>query len=118
MKELEETKVKIKQECEHWQKIYETGCNDPFWPDGTNCNLTRNHIIGYKAKIAELCETMGIDLPDEYYIPTPPEVAKNYMANMHPKDRCQIERIKRLKAHGKLSAKRTKYENTGQMSFI
>ena len=35
--------------------INENSCNDPFWPDGCNMNLTRNHIISYK-NIAELCE--------------------------------------------------------------
>lgn len=28
-----------------WNHINENGCNDPFWPDGCNMNLTRNHII-------------------------------------------------------------------------
>ena len=31
-----------------WTFNNENGCNDPFWPDGCNLNLTRNHIISYK----------------------------------------------------------------------
>lgn len=48
----------IIRERDHWNYINENGCNDPFWPDGCNMNLTRNHIISYKRDIAELCEKL------------------------------------------------------------
>ena len=35
----------IRREIEHWKDINQNGCSDPFWPDGCNMNLTRNHII-------------------------------------------------------------------------
>lgn len=35
----------IRREIEHWKVINQNGCNDPFWSDGCNMNLTRNHII-------------------------------------------------------------------------
>ena len=34
-----------------WQRLYENGGSDPFWPDGVNLNLVRNHIIYYKGQI-------------------------------------------------------------------
>ena len=45
---IEEYATQIVREINQWNYILENGCNDPFWPDGTNLNLTRNHIISYK----------------------------------------------------------------------
>lgn len=50
---IEEYAAQIVREIGHWNYILENGCNDPFWPDGTNLNLTRNHIISYKREIAD-----------------------------------------------------------------
>lgn len=33
------------KELERWNAIRKNGSNDPFWPDGVNLNLVRNHII-------------------------------------------------------------------------
>ena len=65
-----------------WTFINENGCNDPFWPDGCNLNLTRNHIISYKRAIAELCEKTGMTLPEEYFLKVPSEVDDNYMKSI------------------------------------
>lgn len=32
----------IRREIEQWKDINQNGCNDPFWSDGCNMNLTRN----------------------------------------------------------------------------
>ncbi len=56
---IEEYAHQIMLEIGHWNYILENGCNDPFWPDGTNMNLTRNHIISYKLEIAKYCEATG-----------------------------------------------------------
>ena len=61
-----------------WKKIYQNGCGDPFWPDGTNLNLTRNHIIWYRRQCEE--ELNADDFPEQYYIPVPEEVDSKYMA--------------------------------------
>lgn len=71
----------IKSIC-RWEYINENGCNDPFWSDGCNMNLCRNHIISAKVNIMEICETEGIGYPEEYFLPTPPEVDNLYMANL------------------------------------
>lgn len=54
--ELLECRAQIIREREHWKHINEKGCNDPFWPDGCNLNLARNHILYYRRKIEELCQ--------------------------------------------------------------
>lgn len=78
----------LKQDCEEivgrlvrWHIIKDYGCQDPFYADGCNMNLVRNHIIYYKKRIMALCQSQSWDLPEEYYLPTPPVVSENYMAN-------------------------------------
>lgn len=61
-----------------WDFILENGCSDPFWADGVNMNLVRNHIIFYKQKLSE--ETTLFQLPEAVYRETPPVVDNDYMA--------------------------------------
>ena len=83
----------IRREIEHWKAINQNGCNDPFWSDGCNMNLTRNHIISYQRQIREICTENQLPLPEEYYLSIPPEVDNNYMANLKQKPR--VERLRR-----------------------
>lgn len=109
---LKEECQELLKEIESWKNICENGCSDPFWPDGTNMNLTRNHIIYHKTKIEGLCIIMALSFPSEYYIPTPPEVSNYYMANLKQK-----ERVKRISSGGKvLTTKKLIYDDS-QMSF-
>lgn len=87
----------ILHEVNHWQNIAENGCSDPFWPDGGNMNLTRNHVIYDKRLIREICDQIHLDLPEEYFISTPPEVSDAYMATMKAVDELHMRRIERLK---------------------
>lgn len=59
------------REWKCWQAYYNQGGQDPFHEDGTNLNLTRNHMIHYI--------NLGVIPPDD--MPLPPEVPWNYMAN-------------------------------------
>lgn len=52
--EIEQLRKDIVQELAHWKNLRKYGCQDPFWPDG--------------------------NLPEEYYLPTPPVVDNNYLA--------------------------------------
>ena len=61
-----------------WDFIRENGCSDPFWTDGVNMNLVRNHIIFYKQKLSE--ETTVFLLPEAFYRETPPLLDNDYMA--------------------------------------
>lgn len=76
--EIEQLRKDIVQELAHWKNLRKYGCQDPFWPDGTNMNLVRNHIIYAKERLKELIPDGN--LPEEYYLPTPPVVDNNYLA--------------------------------------
>lgn len=112
-------KQKLEKECSEllgevarWKDICENGCSDPFWPDGANMNLTRNHIIYRKWRIATLCVMQDLALPGEYFIPTPTEVPEGYMANLR-----QERRVKRLISMGTaVTTEKPKYDDA-QMSF-
>ena len=111
--ELKEHRERIIEEREDWKYINEHGCNDPSWPDGSNMNLVRNHILYYRVKIEEICKETGIPFPEEYFLPVPPEVPENYMANLKQK-----ERVKRLRDFGDvLVTRKTKFDDDGQLSF-
>ena len=36
-----------------WESLYKQGGSDPFYPDGVNLNLVRNHILYFKRQIEE-----------------------------------------------------------------
>lgn len=104
---LEEHCKDIRRELRNWHYINEHGCNDPFWPDGCNMNLTRNHVIYALRQIAELCEEHGWELPEEYYLPVPPKVPDNYMATLD-----QVERVKRIRQCSEgLTTVKTNYDD-------
>lgn len=70
--------AQIAASIEQWNRLKENGCSDPFWSDGVNMNLVRNHVIFYKKSCEkELAEG---DYPPEYSLKTPPEVSNDYMA--------------------------------------
>lgn len=110
--ELKYLRKEIRQEIDHWEDINQNGCNDPFWPDGCNMNLTRNHIIYAKCQITQICDEYCIPIPEEMYLPTPPEVNDYYMANLK-----QRERVKRIDHPEKITMKRMKYDRE-QMSLF
>ena len=68
----------LKESFSSWENLYQYGGSDPFWSDGCNLNLVRNHIIYYKREIEE---TMSAgQYPEIYHRETPPEVDRDYMA--------------------------------------
>lgn len=73
-----------------WRHIAVNGCSDPFWPDGGNMNLLRNHLIYYKRLIREVCAENDFDLPAEAFYPDLPYVDENYFAKPNS------ERAKRI----------------------
>lgn len=108
---------KLKELCKNiirekirWEHINEYGCNDPFWPDGCNMNLTRNHILAYRIEIEEICAENGIHLPEEYYYKIPPVVDDNYMASLNQKKR--VERL--IQQGNRLTRKKVKFVDDGE----
>lgn len=61
-----------------WKHLYKFGGQDPFWEDGCNMNLVRNHIIYYKKEIEKYYTPE--EYPAEYYSPLPPKVDYKFMA--------------------------------------
>ena len=74
----EDYEASLKLSFSRWESLYQYGGSDPFWSDGCNLNLVRNHIINYKRLITE---TMPPEqYPEIYFRDTPPEVDRDYMA--------------------------------------
>lgn len=71
----------LNAEFERHKYLMEFGGQDPFWADGYNINLVRNHILHYKKKIEDYCEENSYELPKNYFRDTPDEVPDDYMAN-------------------------------------
>lgn len=67
----------IRESHEQWKRLWKNGGSDPFWSDGVNLNLVRNHII-YGRRLCEE-ELQEGDYPEEYYLPLPEKVPSNYM---------------------------------------
>ena len=86
--------AELDDDIRQWNDIKVNGCNDPSWPDGTNMNLKRNHIIHDLMMLAELerkpvqitfgmlmdgVEAGGIDVEGDSRVP--PLVPNDYMAH-------------------------------------
>lgn len=80
----DQIRTEIDREFDRWNHIAQNGCSDPFWPDGVNMNLIRNHIIYFYTLLQERrADQRQMSLfdciqpvPDR---PVPPEVPDNYM---------------------------------------
>lgn len=89
------------------------GGQDPFYPDGVNLNLVRNHIIYYRRELLQLCKAWDLRLPEECFIPVPEQIDNGYMASLN-----QTDRVKRLQTSGYiLTTQKPKKRNT-QLCFF
>jgi hypothetical protein len=68
----------LKREYARWEHYRVFGGRDPFWPDGSNMNIIRNHIIHDRRKIEE--HFTPDNYPEIYYKEIPPEMDNDYMA--------------------------------------
>ncbi|WP_289049189.1 hypothetical protein [uncultured Acidaminococcus sp.] len=71
--------MEIRNEYQAWNDIAEHGCRDPFWEDGANMNIIRNHIIYLKKQIITRAEKEKEQIPQEFYWALLPEVPDTYM---------------------------------------
>ena len=67
----------LRESHDLWKRLRQNGGNDPFWTDGVNLNLVRNHII-YGRRLCEE-ELQPEDYPEEYSFCIPEEVPNNLM---------------------------------------
>lgn len=70
---------KIRDEYKLWNEIAKHGCSDPFWEDGADMNLVRNHIIYLKSQIIGQAEEDMEQIPQEVYWALPPKVPDTFM---------------------------------------
>lgn len=77
-KRADELGKNIRDSFARWNQIYNEGGSDPFWEDGVNLGLVRNHIISYKRQCEE--ELLPEQYPPEYRQELPPVVDRKYMA--------------------------------------
>ena len=87
--QIAQLETQVQQDIERWNYLKENGCNDPFWPDGVNMNLKRNHIIYGLRQIARLDQSERqlsvFDMPGmvdsdvENDPRVPPKVADDFM---------------------------------------
>lgn len=61
-------------------QLFTVGGSDPFWPDGTNLMLKRNHIFYHKRQLEEFNTLYNLLLPEIYFKPTPEPVDGEYQA--------------------------------------
>ena len=77
---LQELEAELQERHECWNYILTHGTSDPYWPDGVNINLVRNHCKYYRRLIKNLCEKHGLPLPPIYEKPLPPKMPQDFMA--------------------------------------
>ena len=75
---LEELVRELERDYARWEQVYMAGSKDPFWPDGVNANLCRDHILCGKRRIRELYA--DAEMPEIYYWPLPQKLPAEYMA--------------------------------------
>lgn len=70
----------IDREFHRWNELANGVCQDPFWPDGMNMNLVRNHIICWYKELADR-NLIQLNLFGDIVAerPIPPKVPVNYM---------------------------------------
>lgn len=82
---VQQIQAELEREYQRWNHIAANGCQDPFWPDGVNMNLVRNHIIYWRRLLDERrSEEAQVSLfesaaPAPERRPIPPKVPQNYM---------------------------------------
>jgi len=77
-KEKQRPAEELQRAFDRLDTLYAFGGHDPFWSDGVNLNLVRNHISFYKKEIEQTFEPQSY--PAIYYRETPKEVPQDYMA--------------------------------------
>lgn len=70
---------KILDSRKRWDYLKKNGGSSPFYADGCDLNLVRNHMIYYQHLMEEICRENKLSLPDSFYIDLPPLMDDSYM---------------------------------------
>ena len=76
--ELQQHIDRLAERYARWERERRDGCLDPFWSDGDNLNLVRNHIRYEKQQIRLTCDKFALTIPAIYYRPLPPEMPADF----------------------------------------
>jgi hypothetical protein len=88
----------INGSLKHWKDLKKKGGSDPFWADGTNMNLVRNHVFYYQGKLRALCKEQKIrPCPIEAKLRPPRHVSEDYCAPKSKAGPCRERRAAALK---------------------
>ena len=84
-KTVEQIRAELEERFARWDEINKHGCNDPFWSDGVNMNLVRNHIIYYYRLLSEKLDNVQLSLFETCMDmskerPIPPKVPDDFMS--------------------------------------
>ena len=69
----------LRRAYDSWETLFQNGGSDPFWADGVNLNICRNHILYWRAEIIDTCA--DFELPEIMNRPVPEQVPCDYMVN-------------------------------------
>jgi hypothetical protein len=92
---IEDLKRSIKASFKHWNTLRRRGGVDPLWPDGTNMNLVRRHIIHDQGRLKDLCKVEKVrPCPVEARLKPPRQVSCYYCAPRSKAGPCRERRRK------------------------
>lgn len=95
---IPELQKSIRDSLKRWNHLKKNGGTDPFWPDGANMNLVRNHISHDQGKLRELCKEQKVrPCPIEVRIKSPPHVTEQYCAPRSKAGPCRERRAEARK---------------------
>lgn len=69
----------IRDSKKRYEDLRVHGGSDPFWSDGVNMNLCRNHVMYFRKQVET--ELDPENYPEEYFLEIPAEVSVHYMAD-------------------------------------
>lgn len=92
--ELKELVEDCVERYARWTNLRINGGSDPFWSDGVNLNLVRNHIKYAKHQIKAHCATHGLVIPAIYYKALPPKMPNDFyvVTGKHYQQRMELKR--------------------------
>lgn len=77
---IPELQKSIQESFKRWDLIRRKGTHDPFYEDGVNLGLVRNHILSYQETLKELCKTTGTPCPKEAKRRPPAKLRQTFCA--------------------------------------
>lgn len=76
----------IRDSRKRYEDLRAHGGSDPFWSDGVNMNLCRNHVMYFRKQVET--ELDPENYPEEYFLEIPAEVSVHYMADPEQVNSC------------------------------